>query len=92
MSENRDIKVSVVLPVYNVEQYIGKCIESLKLQTLKELEFIFVDDKSQDGSIKIVESAAREDQRICILYNDENIGAGPSRNHGIEMARGEYLS
>ncbi|MBQ6624129.1 MAG: glycosyltransferase [Mogibacterium sp.] len=86
------LKVSVILPVYNVEPYIGKCIESLRSQTLKELEFIFVDDKSTDKSISIVEDAAKEDSRIRILYNDENIGPGPSRNRGIEAARGEYLS
>ena len=89
---NETVKVSVILPVYNVEPYIGKCLESLRSQTLKELEFIFVDDKSTDRSISIVEDAAKEDPRIRILYNDENVGPGPSRNRGIDMARGEYLS
>lgn len=89
---NVAIKVSVILPVYNVEQYIEKCLNSLRSQTLNEMEFIFVDDKSPDKSISIVESAANEDTRIRILYNDYNLGPGPSRNRGIEIARGEYLN
>lgn len=86
------IKVSVILPVYNVEPYIEKCLKSLQSQTLKKLEFIFIDDKSTDGSILIPESASKKDSRIRILYNEENMGPGPSRNRGIEIARGEYLS
>ena len=89
---NEDIKVSVILPVFNVEPYIEKCLNSLQSQTIKELEFIFVDDKSPDGSIAIVEEAAKEDVRIRILYNEENMGPGPSRNRGIEIARGEYIN
>ena len=85
-------KVSVILPVYNVEPYIGRCIESLKTQKLDGLEFIFVDDCSTDGSMKAVEEWAEEDDRVRILRNEENIGAGPSRNRGIEAASGEYLS
>lgn len=87
-----DVKVSVIIPVYNVENYIEKCLNSLQYQTLKELEFIFVDDKSPDNSISILEKAAKEDERISVLYNEENMGPGPSRNRGIEIARGEYLN
>lgn len=86
------VKVSVILPVYNVEQYIEKCLDSLKAQTLEDLEFIFVDDRSPDSSMKIVKAAAKEDPRIRIIINEKNMGAGPSRNRGIEAARGEYLS
>ena len=85
-------KVSVILPVYNVEAYIVRCIESLKAQKLERLEFIFVDDCSTDGSMKAVETWAAEDKRVRILRNEENLGAGPSRNRGIEVASGEYLS
>ena len=85
-------KVSVILPVYNVEAYIGKCIDSLKAQMLEGLEFIFVDDCSTDGSMTEVEAWAAEDERVHILCNEENLGAGPSRNRGIEAARGDYLS
>ena len=85
-------KVSVIIPCYNVERYIGRCIESLQAQTLKELEFIFVDDCSTDESMTTVEAWAAEDERVRILRNEENFGAGQSRNRGIESARGEYLS
>ena len=85
-------KISVILPVYNVESYIGKCLGSLRSQTLEDLEFIFVDDRTPDGSIRIVESEAKKDPRIRIITNEENMGPGPSRNRGIEVARGEYLS
>lgn len=81
------VKVSAILPVYNVEQYIGRCIESLKAQTLAGLEFIFVDDCSTDGSMEKVEAWAAEDERVRILRNGENLGAGPSANRGIEWAR-----
>lgn len=85
-------KVSVIIPVYNAEKYISECLDSLRAQTLKDLEFIFVDDKSSDRSMDIVEQASMEDARIRILYNKENIGPGPSRNRGIDISRGEYLN
>ena len=84
--------ISVILPVYNVEQWIGNCIESLKRQNLGGLEFIFVDDCGTDESMKAVEAWAAEDDRVVILRNEHNIGSGPSRNRGIEAAGGEYLS
>lgn len=88
----KEIKISVILPVYNVEPWINDCIESLKIQTLTGLEFIFVDDCGTDNSMRIVESWAAEDERVRIIHNNENLGAGASRNAGIEAARGEYLS
>ena len=92
MDSVNKIKVSVIIPVYNVEPYIGRCIDSFKSQTMQELEFIFVDDCGTDQSMKIVEEFAATDERVRIIKNKQNLGAGPSRNIGIEMARGEYLS
>lgn len=89
---NKTPKVSVVLPVYNVGAYIGTCIEALQGQTLEDLEFIFVDDCGPDDSIAIVEEAARTDARIKVIKNPENMGAGRSRNQGIDAATGEYLA
>lgn len=89
---NSNITVSVILPVYNVEAWIGECIESLKRQKQEGLEFIFVDDCSTDNSLSIVEAFAKDDSRVRVLRNKENSGPGPSRNAGIEAARGEYLS
>ena len=84
--------ISVILPVFNVAPYIAWCIASLQVQTLHDLEFVFVNDCSTDGSMDAVEAWAAEDDRVRILHNEENLGAGPSRNRGIEAARGAYLS
>ena len=92
LSTVSEISVSVILPVYNVGPWIGKCIESLKKQTLQNLEFVFVDDLGSDDSMKQVEVWAAEDNRVRIIRNQKNIGSGRSRNRGIEEARGEYLS
>ena len=86
------IKVSVIIPVYNPGPGIERCIRSLQEQTLQEIEMIFVDDLGTDGAMEKIRTAAAEDSRICILTNPENCGAGVSRNVGIEVARGEYLS
>lgn len=90
--EQTPITISVILPVYNVAPWIDECIESLKKQTLPGLEFIFVDDCSTDGSRDIIEAFAAEDPRVRILKNEGNQGSGPSRNAGIEAAKGEYYS
>lgn len=84
--------ISVILPVYNVEPYIGACIESLKQQSFRDLEFIFVDDCSTDNSVAVIEDFARTDPRVRIIRNTENFGPGPTRNRGIEAAKGAYLS
>lgn len=85
-------KVTVVIPVWNPGPGITRCIESLRNQTLADIEMIFVDDGGTDASMEMVRLSAAEDPRIRIIENEENIGAGPSRNKGIEAAIGEYLS
>ncbi len=85
-------KVSVIVPVYNPGQGISRCIESLRTQEMSEIEIIFIDDRGNDKSMEAVKAAAREDKRIRIISNPNNLGAGSSRNIGIEEARGEYLS
>lgn len=85
-------KVSVIIPVWNTGSYISKCVESLRRQTLQEIEMIFVDDCGTDCSMEIVRAASKEDSRIKIIKNPTNSGAGPSRNAGIREASGEYLS
>ena len=92
MKDNATPFVSVVIPVWNPGPGISRCIESLRNQTLKEIEMIFVDDCGTDDSMDKVRAAAAEDSRIRILENESNIGPGPSRNKGIEAAKGEYLS
>jgi glycosyltransferase involved in cell wall biosynthesis len=84
------IKISVIIPVYNAENYIKYCIESLLNQTLKECEFIFVNDGSHDQSRSIIEKYQQIDDRI-ILINQENEGVSTARNIGIKLAVGEYI-
>ena len=85
-------KVSVIVPVWNPGPGISRCVESLRGQTLEDIEIIFVDDCGTDNAMDVVHAAAVEDSRIRIITNVENIGAGASRNAGIEAAKGEYLS
>ncbi len=85
-------KVSVVVPVYNPGPGFDRCLASLRSQTLADIEMIFVDDLGTDDAMDKVRAAASEDSRIRIITNPKNLGAGPSRNRGIETAQGEYLS
>lgn len=87
---NENIKVSVIIPVYNSAQYLAKCIESMLNQTLKEIEIICVDDGSTDESLDILNKYKKIDSRIKIL-TQENKYAGVARNNGMRIAKGEYL-
>ena len=84
-------KISVVLPIYNVENYLRECLDSLKNQTLKDLEFICINDGSTDGTQAILDEYAQNDERFVLVYQ-ENQGQGAARNYGIDIARGEYLA
>ncbi|MBQ9246368.1 glycosyltransferase [bacterium] len=85
------VKVSVILPVYNVEQYLPKCLASVVQQTLKDIEIICVNDGSTDNCLKILEDFKSKDNRIKII-NKQNAGLGNARNTGLEEAKGEYIS
>ncbi len=82
--------VSVIIPVYNSSEYINDLIESLKNQTYKNLEIIFVNDGSQDNSYELIKKFTKEDDRIIIL-NKENGGVSSARNLGLSIARGKYV-
>lgn len=84
-------KVSVIIPVYNVEKYIKECLNSIVNQTFKDIEIICVDDGSTDDSLSILNEYAKKDSRITVL-TQKNQGAAVARNRGIEIAKGEYLS
>ena len=84
-------KVSVIIPVYNVEKYLRECLDSVVNQTLKDIEIILVDDGSTDSSLSICNEYAKKDSRITVLQQDHK-GAGAARNKGLEIAQGEYLS
>ena len=87
---NQNIKVSVILPVYNVESCLGECMDTLQKQSLKEIEIICVDDGSTDNSLAILEERAESDKRIRVI-KQENLGAAAARNHGFTYATGEYV-
>ena len=83
--------ISVIVPVYNVEVYLSKCLDSVIYQTYSNLEIICINDCSTDNSLNILEEYAKKDQRIVILNNDVNLGLGLSRNAGIRISKGEYI-
>jgi len=85
-----EIKVSIVVPVYNVEKYLERCLDSLINQTLKEIEIICVNDGSKDNSDKILEKYSQKDNRIKII-NQENSGLSAARNTGMNYVKGEYI-
>ena len=84
-------KVSVIIPVYNVEEYLRECLDSVVNQTLKEIEIICVDDGSTDNSLEILKEYAKKDSRITVI-TQQNLHAGVARNAGLAVAKGEYLS
>ena len=92
MSENQGkIKVSVIVPVYNAQDYLEQCIVSILEQTLQEIEVICVDDSSTDRSLEILKKYEKEDSRMRVL-TQPNSGAGAARTRGLSQASGEYLS
>ncbi|MBQ3949113.1 MAG: glycosyltransferase family 2 protein, partial [Bacteroidales bacterium] len=89
------IKVSVILPVYGVAEYIEKCAQSLLNQTLQEMEFIFVDDHGPDNSIELVQKMIADHprkQQFVFLKPEHNLGAGMARTYAIPKAQGEYIA
>lgn len=84
-------KVSIVVPVYNVEQYLQECLDSIIKQSLQDIEIICVDDGSTDHSSLILDEYAKKDQRVKVLHK-KNSGYGHSINVGMDMARGEYIA
>ena len=83
--------ISIVVPIYNVEQYLQKCVDSLINQTYKNLEIILVDDGSPDNCPKICDEYAKQDSRIKVIHK-ENGGLSDARNAGMKIATGEYIS
>lgn len=84
-------KVSIIVPIYNVEKYLPQCIESVQKQTLKDIEIILVDDGSPDNSGKIADEYAKNDDRIKVIHQ-ENKWLGGARNSGLKICTGEYIS
>lgn len=83
-------KVSVIVPIYNVERYLPQCLDSIKTQTHNNLDIVLVDDGSTDKSASIADDYAANDPRIRVIHK-VNEGVSKARNTGIDMANGEYI-
>lgn len=83
-------KVSIVIPIYNVERYLRQCLDSVVNQTLKDIEIICVDDGSTDSSPDIIKEYVDKDPRVKVITKP-NSGYGNSMNRGFDMAEGEYI-
>ena len=84
-------KVSVIVPVYNSEKYIEKCLNSIIEQTYKDFELIVINDGSKDNSLEILEKYKNDFPKVITLINQENIGVSKTRNNAIKMAKGKYV-
>lgn len=89
--ESRNIKISIILPVYNVEKYLDQALDSFKAQTLEDFEVIMIDDGSIDASAEIMGKYAADDKRFKCFFQ-ENMGVSETRNRGIKLAKGEYIA
>lgn len=87
----KDYKISIIVPVYNTEKYIKKCVDSLRNQTYKNMEILLVDDGSDDGSGKLCDAFAKEDDRIKVIHK-ENGGLISAWKRGVEESTGTYLN
>lgn len=88
---NQRIKVSIIIPVYNVEQYVDECLNSIIGQTEKDIEILCVDDFSTDGSLKHIEQFVIADKRVHVFRNQVHSGQAYSRNIGLDAASGDYI-
>lgn len=83
-----NIKLSVIIPIYNSEKFLDRCINSIINQTLKSIEIICIDDCSTDNSFNILTELKNKNDQLIIVKNKERLGAGESRNIGIKIANG----
>lgn len=92
MDDLRMPKISVIIPIYNQENYIKPCIESIISQTLQEIEVLCIDDHSTDKSIEILKTFQSHDERIKLFTMPKNSGSGPARNLGLQKVQGDYIA
>ncbi|MBR5575194.1 MAG: glycosyltransferase family 2 protein [Alphaproteobacteria bacterium] len=85
------MKLSIIVPCYNVAQYLPRCLMSLTNQSLTDMEIICIDDKSTDNTLDVLRDWEKGDLRIRVIENDENMGVGFTRNRGIDLAKGEFV-
>lgn len=86
-----NILISIIIPVYNKEKYLDRCLKSVENQTYKNIEIILVDDGSKDSSRKIIEKHKEIDKRIIVIYKDQNKGAAAARNSALDIAKGDHI-
>ena len=84
-------KISVIVPVYNVEQYLPRCIDSILAQTFTDFELLLIDDGSTDNSGKICDEYAKKKDTKIRVWHKENGGVSSARNMGLDFAKGEYI-
>lgn len=84
--------ISIIIPVYNTEEYIAQCLDSILSQTLTGIEILCIDDGSTDGSADIIQQFQDKDSRVQLISMTENSGAGPCRNEGMAQAKGEFIA
>ena len=90
MLNKNNIKISVIVPCYNIESYLPRCIESILVQTYKTLEIILISDGSTDGTDEVIREYAKKDSRIIPIFK-ANSGVSDTRNRGLDMATGDYI-
>lgn len=83
-------KISIIVPIYNVENYLGRCLDSILAQEYEDFEIIAINDGSTDNSLTILQEYAEKDNRISIIDKINN-GVSSARNVGLSQARGEYI-
>ncbi|MDV4357675.1 glycosyltransferase, partial [Enterococcus faecium] len=83
-------RISIIVPVYNVEKYLKKCVDSILGQTFTDFELLLIDDGSTDNSGSICDELAKTDNRIKVIHK-ENGGLSDARNIGIEVAKGDFI-
>ena len=89
MSDNNEL-ISIIVPIYNVQKYLDRCMKTLLNQTYRNIEIILVDDESPDECPKMCEEYAKIDQRVKVIHK-KNGGLGFARNSGLEIAQGKYI-
>ena len=83
--------ISVIIPVYNTEQYIAKCLDSLMEQTYKDIEILLINDNSNEECTELLEKVAEKDDRIKLFHFNQRMGVGAARNLGVKKASGEFI-
>lgn len=84
--------VSVIVPVYNIGNYLPRCLDCIEMQTYKNLEIILVDDSSTDGSGEFFDEFCKRNERFCVIHHEKSTGVSGPRNTGLKAAKCEYIN